>query len=142
MRDPEWSGVLAVRSYRFVDVKFMEVRFDDGEVEQYEETPRFSGGQGELYISRDGKSLVKFYLYHDERLKAQQQQEHMRRLDMLIKEFSPTRGDRYWYTFFTWPEKRAVSRTLSNKTVISPAVGFRMRYATGMKLMENFFLLK
>lgn len=125
-----------------MEAKFMEVRFEDGTVELYEEMPRFSGGQGELYLSRDGQSLVKFYTYHDERLKAQQQQEHMRRLDMLIKEFSPSKGDAFWDTFFTWPEKRAVSRMLSDKTVLDPAVGFRMRYVSGMKLMENFFLSK
>lgn len=120
--------------------QFMEVRFADGQVELYEEEASFSGAQGELHRSQDGRSLVKLYTYHDERTRQQQEQEYIRRLDTLINELNPLKGDNYWSTFFTWPEKRVVSRTLSDKRVINPSVGFRMRFVEGMKLMENFFL--
>lgn len=113
-----------------MSMETMEVRFADGQVEQYEKTSSFSGGQGDLYRSKDGKSLVKLYTYKDGQTRSKQEQEHVKRLDTLIHEINPIKGDRYWNAFFTWPEKR----------VVSPSVGFRMRYVNGMRLMENFFL--
>jgi serine/threonine protein kinase len=111
-------------------IEIMEVRFVDGQVEQYEKESSFSGAQGDLYRSKDGKSLVKLYTYKDNLTRQKQEQEHVKRLDTLINELNPLKGDSYWNTFFTWPEKR----------VVSPSVGFRMRYVDGMKLMEHFFL--
>jgi hypothetical protein len=104
----------------------MEVRFADGQVEQYEDKESFFGAQGILYRSRDGQSLVKLYPNDSA------QPEHVRRIDKLINELNPTKDDPYWRTFFTWPEKRA----------ISPSVGFKMRYVGGMRTIENYFLAK
>lgn len=112
-----------------MSVEFMEVRFVDGQVEQYEKESSYAGGQGELYRSKDKRSLVKLYTYKDGQTRQTQEQEHIKRLDTLINELNPVKDDSYWSTFFTWPEKR----------VISPSVGFRMRFVD-MKLMENFFL--
>lgn len=110
----------------------MDVRFVDGQVEQYEKEVSFFGGQGDLYRSKSGNSLVKLYTYKDNQARQTQEPEHVKRLDTLINELNPVKGDSYWNAFFTWPEKR----------VVSPSVGFRMRYVDGMKLMEHFFLLK
>jgi hypothetical protein len=110
----------------------MEVRFADGQVEQYEDKDSFFGAQASLYRSKDGKSLVKLYTLDDARPRQEQEQEHIKRVDKLIHELNPAKDDPYWSTFFTWPEKR----------VVSPQVGFRMRYVGGMRTMENYFLVK
>ncbi len=106
----------------------MEIRFADGQVEQYEDDSNLFGAQAMLYRSLDGKSLVKLYPNDSA------QQENIKRIDKLINEFNPTKDDPYWKTFFSWPEKRVVS---SSK---GPAVGFSMRYVAGLKTIENYFL--
>lgn len=90
----------------------MEVKFSDGSTEEYDDTPFDSGGQGELFRSRKGQHVVKLYKTDPIRLK-----ELIDRIDMLIKEFNPTK-DPYWLDYFAWPDKR----------VVVPKVGLRMPY--------------
>src|SRR5947208_9685524 len=105
----------------------MNITFVDGSVEQYEDTPLAFGAEGEIFRSKDGKYVVKLY-HPDKTLDA----ERIRRIDTLINDFNPTKGDPNWADFFTWPEKR----------VIKPTIGFRMRYVGGLKTLEHYILSK
>lgn len=105
----------------------MDVRFADGGYEQYDDTESFFGSEGILYRSRDGRSLVKLFPND-----VMPHQERIRRIDLLINEFNPLKDDTYWSAFFSWPERR----------VISPHIGFRMRFAQGMRTIEHYFLPK
>lgn len=105
----------------------MEVRFSDGSVEQYADTALGGGRQGQIYAARDGKSVVK--IYHPD---FAGERDNIYRINNLIDRFNPTRQDAYWTQFFTWPEKR----------VVSPGVGYRMRYVPGMKTLSHYIFSK
>lgn len=105
----------------------MNIKFVDGSVEQYEDAPLAFGAEGEIFRSQDGAYVVKLYSPDPKR-----DPERIRRIDTLINDLNPTKGDPYWPEFFTWPEKR----------VVQPMVGFRMRFAGGFKTLENYILGK
>ena len=112
----------------------MQVKFSDGSYGQYEDNPLAAGAEGEIFCSTDGRSVVK--LYH---LDLAKDAERIERIDKLINDFNPTRStlkptkiDPYWAEFFTWPEQR----------VIQPKIGFRMRFAGGLKALEHYILPK
>ncbi|HRE46566.1 MAG TPA: hypothetical protein PLD47_02480 [Aggregatilineales bacterium] len=100
----------------------MIVTFTDGTTEIYEDDPFASGGQGNLYHSRDKRSVVKLYTTPD-RLKTE-------RLKKIITEFNVTRTspgdsalrrpDHTIKDLFAWPNG------ISEK----PQVGVRMRNVT------------
>jgi serine/threonine protein kinase len=105
----------------------MKVKYADGSTEEYEDTSLAGGAEGEIFLSRNGKSVIKLYSRDPTK-----DAERIRRIDQLIDEFNPTKGSSYWAEFFTWPEKR----------VVHPAVGYRMRFAGGMKTLEHYILGK
>lgn len=105
----------------------MEIKFADGSREKYEDDPLAAGAEGEVYRSRDGISVVKLYFPDPQKDSAR-----ISRIDILINELNPTRGNRYWTEFFTWPEKRAVQ----------PGIGYRMRFAGDLKTLEHYILGK
>ena len=107
----------------------MNVKFADGSEEQYDDTPFAFGAEGNIYRSADKKSVIKLYDNPPDKAK---EAGRIGRIDLLINTFNPTKDDRYWVEFFTWPEKR----------VVQPHVGFRMRYVDGMKTLEHYFLGK
>jgi serine/threonine protein kinase len=116
------------------EVRTMQVKFSDGTIEQYEDAPLAAGAEGEIYRSRDKRSVIKLYFPDKAR-----ETERIERIDKLINEFNPTRNsfnsgkiDPYWAEFFTWPEKR----------ITQPQVGFRMRFAGGLKTLEHYILPK
>jgi len=99
----------------------VEVKFDDGATEQYEDTHFASGGQGKLYRSLDGTHTVKLY-------KPDSKKEKMRfaRIRTLIDDFNPAKDDAYWANYFAWPQK----------LVVAPHAGFRMSYIS-MKTLDK-----
>lgn len=103
----------------------MDVRFAGGSTGKYEDSPLAVGAEGAIHLSRDGRSVVKLYLPDP-----QKETGRIQRIDMLIHELNPTSGGHNWAEYFTWPEKR----------VVSPSVGYRMRYASGLKTLEHFIL--
>ena len=105
----------------------MDVKFADGSTGKYEDAPLAAGTEGAIHLSRDGKSVVKLYFADP-----QKETGRIQRIDMLIHELNPTSGNRDWAEYFTWPEKR----------VVAPDVGYRMRYASGLKTLEHFILGK
>jgi DNA-binding helix-hairpin-helix protein with protein kinase domain len=105
----------------------LDVRFSDGSVEQYNDTALKAGAEGTIYVSRDQKTVVK--IYHSDPGK---ETDRKARIDNLITRFNPTKQEPYWTQFFTWPEKR----------VESPGVGYRMRFVTGLKTLDNYIFPK
>lgn len=105
----------------------MRVTFADGTSEDYGDTPTNSGAEGEIYRSSQGNSVIK--LYTNDKLPPE---ERARRIDMLINDLNPTREDSNWSELFTWPEKR----------IVQPRIGFRMRFADGMKPLEHYYMPK
>src|SRR5947207_7565486 len=85
------------------------------------------GSEGAIFRSRDKKSVVK--LYHPNPKKDVQRRD---RIEKLINNFNPTRDDTYWVEFFTWPEKM----------VEKPGVGYRMRFASGLKTLNHYIFPK
>lgn len=109
----------------------MEIGFSDGSVEQYEDDSFGGGAQGEVYHSRDRASVVKLYTPD-----AARSAEFIRRIDILINDVNPVKGDPYWNEFFAWPEKRVVRRGTQ------PVIGYRMRYAGGLKMLGHYIFGK
>ncbi len=107
----------------------MKVKFADGSEENYDDTAFAFGAEGNIYRSADKRSVIKLYDNPPDKTK---EAERIARIDVLINNLNPTKGDSYWAEFFTWPEKR----------VVQPHVGFRMRYVEGMKTLENYYLGK
>jgi len=105
----------------------MRVVFADGTTEEYEDEELAAGAQGAIHRSRDGKSVIKLYYPMD----AKNNAETLRRIDILITQFNPTK-DPYWTEYFTWPEKR----------VVQPRVGYRMRMASGLKTLNHYIYPK
>ncbi len=105
----------------------MRVIFADGTFEDYGDAPINSGAEGEIHRSSQGNTVIK--LYTNDKLPPE---ERGRRIDTLINELNPTREDANWGELFTWPEKR----------IVQPRVGFRMRFAGGMKPLEHYYLPK
>jgi DNA-binding helix-hairpin-helix protein with protein kinase domain len=101
----------------------VQVTFADGSTEQYEDVPLAQGAEGRIHRSVDKKSVVK--LYHSNPQKDATRKD---RIDKLISNFNPTKDDPYWVEFFTWPEKR----------VERPEVGYRMRFASGLRTLNYY----
>jgi hypothetical protein len=113
----------------------MQVRFSNGDVEQYEDTFRGGGLQGDIYWpAKPGgyakgerpSHVVKLYKYDPS--KTAQIRLLEERVDKLIKDYNPTTSDSYWREFFAWPEKK----------VTSPRIGFRMPWADRMRRMDEY----
>jgi DNA-binding helix-hairpin-helix protein with protein kinase domain len=109
----------------------VEIVFSDRSVEQYKDESFSGGAQGEVYRSVDGRSAVKIY-----NVDPAKEAEHVKRIDILIDDLNPTKGDPYWAEFFAWPEKRVVRRDSQ------AVVGFRMRYADGLKMLGHYIYSK
>ncbi|HWS85155.1 MAG TPA: hypothetical protein VN207_12950 [Ktedonobacteraceae bacterium] len=101
----------------------MQVTFDDGSIEQYADHPFAGGKEGDVFLSFDGRSVVKLY-----RPDSSQNEIRKIRLETLMKEHNPTTKDSYWSRFLAWPEK----------LVIAPRIGFRMRYIGKMKSLGHY----
>jgi DNA-binding helix-hairpin-helix protein with protein kinase domain len=95
----------------------MIITLQDGTSEQYEDEPFASGGQGELYFSKDKQSVAK--LYHTNAPTWNRKVEDERRvvLRKIIDEFNVTKGDPAARELFAWP----------NAIVKSPRLGVRMQ---------------
>lgn len=101
----------------------MEVTFSDGSREQFEDSAMARGAQGEIYRSRDRRSVVKL-LNQDSATP-----ERARQIDAIINQYNATGNDPYWDELFAWPKKRAVG----------PQMGVSSRYITGLTRLDYFF---
>lgn len=105
----------------------MRIQFDDGTTETYDDTELSSGAEGDIYLSADRKHVVKLYNAQYKLSPAEIQP----RIKLLIGEMNPTK-DANWAEYFTWPDK----------LVVAPRVGYRMRFAGGMKKLAFYIMPK
>ncbi len=103
---------------------YQTVTFEDGTTEEYDTEALSAGAEGEIFRSRSGKHLVKLYFS-----RPGYDAERMQRIKTLINDVNPTKNAPYWEEYFSWPEK----------LVIRPRIGFRMRFAQGLRTVDNFF---
>lgn len=101
----------------------MEVTFSDGTREHYEDQPFAKGAQGSIYRSQDKRFVVKLL---EPRACTPERQ---RQLDAIIGQYNVVQNSPYWDELFTWPQKRAVS----------PSMGVRTRYVTGLTRLDYYF---
>jgi DNA-binding helix-hairpin-helix protein with protein kinase domain len=94
----------------------MIVTLQDGTIEQYQDEPFATGGQGELYLSKDKQTVIKLYHTHDPTWNRTVEEQRTMVLRKIIGEFNVTKNDAAAKELFAWP----------NGIVKSPRLGVRM----------------
>lgn len=120
----------------------MKILFTDGSSEQYEDQSLAGGAQGNIYRSRDQRSVVKIdtFAQTDQAELARERQRRRAQLAMLIEEFNPTRVNRYWSNFFAWPEKNIEQVEFARKGR-EACTGYRMPYIPGLREASFYIVL-
>jgi hypothetical protein len=103
------------------------ITFADQTTEEYNDTHLDKGAEGEIFRSRDERSVVKM-VSRNAALTQTAEQERIQRIKALIETYNPTKGDPFWDEFYAWP----------NKLVVRPRVGFRMRAIVGMQTIDHW----
>lgn len=98
----------------------MEVTFADGASEQYDDQLFASGAQGELYLSTDRRHVAKLY--------ARSSGANAERVNAVVGQYNVTGNDPYWAELYGWPDKR----------IVSPSLGVRMPFVTGLTRLDHF----
>lgn len=101
----------------------MQVTFADGMAEEYENEAFAGGGQAEIHLSKDKKSVVKLYTPS-----GNPNIKHRERILTLLTEHNAVARDAYWSIFLAWPEK----------LVDFPRVGFRMRLVEKLRPLADY----
>jgi len=90
----------------------MRVKLSDGTFIVCQDIPEHTGAEGEIYLSADGKSVVKLYHNHDPN-----------RLDSLraiIGRFNAVQNDPYWRKYLCWPDGIVMQPRLGVKMPLVP----------------------
>lgn len=104
----------------------MQVTLRDGSLIHCQDEAAHSGAEGELYFSKDGRSVVKLYLQGIGSRRLEQ-------LDAIIRHYNAVRDDPFWKRYFCWPEA----------IVVGPRPGVKMpRAPSNMRGLDWFLLPK
>ncbi|PDV97460.1 protein kinase domain-containing protein [Candidatus Chloroploca asiatica] len=98
----------------------MQAILADGSTVTCSDTPFAEGGDGILFFSSDGVSVIKLYKTPEPwRIHA---------TEAVLNRFNAVKEHTYWEQFFAWP----------NAMVIKPSVGIRMRKIAEQRPMSHF----